>query len=117
MNETTTSILGESDVAIAGILIDRPMSVSVVQLPERFDVFAEVDFRFDEIRAGMTVVLDGSNVRFADLHALQSVADARLEALDRDCDLVFATPSDELRATLDLTGFGHLINTIVGGSR
>lgn len=89
---------------------DPARSVRVVSLPERFDSFASVDFLLDSLDEETSIVVDGRAVRFADRHALQSLVDARLVVLDAGGDMVVAAPSNELRATLELTGFGSLLS-------
>ncbi len=106
-----------STTTLIQIELDRMTSVQVIDLPERFDAFAEVDFETKKQRAGTTVLLDGSNVRFADLSALQSLVDARLSLLDVGSDLAIGAPSNELLATLELTGFGDLVPYISGEQR
>ncbi len=96
--------------------LDRMSCVRVVALPERFDVYADVDFAVDELTGGTTLLIDGTATRFADLSALQSIVDSRLAALDAGCDLVVGAPSEELLATLELTGFSDLIPVISGSA-
>ncbi len=88
-----------------------------IELPQRFDVHADLDVQAMFSEAGTTLLIDGSNVAFADMSSLQSLVDARLTALGRDGDLVIALPSDELRATLELTGFDSLIPVFTGGAQ
>lgn len=85
------------------------LSARVVDLPERFDVHSTVDFFLDSLDQGAAIVANASAVTFADRHALQSLVDARLAILDAGGEFILAAPSDELRATLDLTGFGALL--------
>ena len=84
-------------------------AVEVITLPARFDAFADIDFGSC---GHSSLVIDGRFVKFADLHALQSLVDARLAALSHGSDLLITEPSAEFRATLDLTGFGDLLNVV-----
>lgn len=106
-----------SQTALIPINIERTTSVHVVTLPERFDVFADVELISEHTTASTTLLLDGSNVRFADLSALRSLIDTRLELLNVGSELVIGAPSDELRATLELTGLGDLIPSISGAAQ
>ncbi len=90
-------------------------TVEVISLPARFDAYAAVDF--DSIPDGASVVVDGRAVRFADMHALQSLVDARIRLLDAGGDMLIGAPSVELRATLELTGFDQLLSVVLGGAR
>lgn len=99
----------------AQLPVDQMVVARVVELPRRFDIYADVDLNSMFTEPGTTLLIDGSQVAFADMTSLQSIVDARLTALDRDGDLIVALPSDELRATLDLTGFDSLIPVFVGG--
>lgn len=81
----------------------------VVVLPERFDAFTTIDFFLDSLDQGAAIVADGRAVKFADRQALQSLVDARLAILEVGGEFIVAAPSNELRATLDLTGFGALL--------
>lgn len=99
------------------VAIDRTHVAGTIELPERFDVHADVDLDGIFSELGVTLLIDGSNVAFADMVSLQSIVDARLKALDRGGDLVVALPSDELRATLELTGFDALVPVFTGGIR
>ena len=99
------------------LVLDRTHVARTIELPQRFDVHADVDLEGIFTEPGTTLLIDGSQVAFVDMVSLQSIVDARLKALDRDGDLVVAFPSDELRATLDLTGFDVLIPTFIGGAR
>ena len=84
-------------------------SVRVVTLPARFDAFADVDLAMDE---RSNVVVDGRFVQFADLPALQSLVDARLDALRQGSELLIGAPSAAFEAIVDLTGFGDLLNML-----
>lgn len=97
--------------------LDHIGSAQIIRLPERCDVHTtlHLSVRFDG--PGQALVLDGSMVAFADTHTLQAWVDTRLKALDRDCDIVICNPSDELRATLELTGFDALLPMIGIDSR
>ena len=99
------------------IAMERTRVVRTIELPQRFDVHADVGLVDVFTESGTTLLIDGSNVAFADMSSLQSIVDARLEALDGDGDLVVAFPSDELRATLELTGFDALVPVFIGGAR
>ena len=99
------------------VALDQLQTVRLVELPHRFDVHADVDFDGLFTTPGTTLLVDGSSVAFADMASLQSLVDARLAALDRDGDLVVALPSDELRATLELTGFDSLVPVFTGGAQ
>ena len=88
-----------------------------IELPRRFDVHADLDVHAMFNETGTTLLIDGSNVAFADMSSLQSLVDARLAELGRDGDLVIALPSDELRATLELTGFDSFIPVFIGGAQ
>ena len=103
-------------VALTPIDLDRTTSVRIVKLPERFDVHSGVELPAASVRAGTTLLIDGSGVCFADLASLQSIVDTRLAMLDQGSDLAIGAPSDELRATLELTGFGDLVPVLAGGS-
>jgi len=94
---------------------DRVRHSRTVELPQRFDVHADIDLANPLSEPGTTLLIDGSNVAFADMVSLQSLVDARLRALDRGGELIVALPSDELRATLELTGFDSLVPVFVGG--
>lgn len=106
-----------SNTTLIPINIDRTTAVHVVRLPERFDVFADVELNSEQAMSSTTLLLDGSNVRFADLHALQSLIDARLKLLDVGSELVVGAPSEELLATLELTGLQDLIPVISGAAQ
>ncbi len=93
----------------------QTQGTQTIELPQRFDVHADVELSRGLSEPGTTLLIDGSKVAFADMSSLQSVVDARLAALGRDGDLVIAFPSDELRATLELTGFDALVPIFVGG--
>ena len=99
------------------ITLDRTHVARTIELPQRFDVHADIDVCAVFSEPGTTVLIDGSNVAFADMFSLQSLVDARLMALDQDGDLVVALPSDELRATLELTGFDAMIPVFIGGAQ
>ena len=99
------------------VALDHMRAVSVVELPQRFDVHADVDLGGLVTTPGTTLLVDGSSVAFADMASLQSLVDARLAALDSEGDLVIALPSDELRATLELTGFDTLVPVFAGGAQ
>ena len=99
------------------VALDQLQTVSVVELPQRFDVHADVDLDGLVTTPGTTLLVDGSSVAFADMASLQSLVDARLAALDSEGDLVIALPSDELRATLELTGFDTLVPVFAGGAQ
>ena len=91
---------------------DKPearKTVRVIALPARFDAFADLDFAVD---AQSNLVVDARFVKFADLHALQALVDARLDALSLGTDLLIGAPSSEFEAILDLTGFGDLLNVL-----
>ena len=113
-NTDHTTILSAEASLVA---LDNLQAVSVVELPQRFDVHAEVDLDGLFATPGTTLLVDGSRVAFADMVSLQSLVDARLAALDRHGDLVVALPSDELRATLELTGFDTLVPVFTGGAQ
>ena len=63
-----------------------------IELPRRFDVHADLDVHAMFNEAGTTLLIDGSNVAFADMSSLQSLVDARLTALGLDC-LLYTSPS------------------------
>ena len=86
----------------------RSSDIATVELPERFDVHATV-YLLASCGQSVTVVLNGARVAFVDMHSLQAIVDARLVALDCERDLFIGNPSNELRATLELTGFDALI--------
>ena len=92
--------------------VEHMHTARTVELPERCDAHAELNLgvRFSEPAGAL--LLDGSNVAFADIHTLQAMVDARLKALDRACDIMVCNPSDELRAILELTGFDSLLPVI-----
>ena len=104
--QTTHTILRATQATTTG---GAKKLVKVVTLPERFDHFASVDLTVEE---DTKLVVDGRAVRFADLHALQSLVDARLESLTAGSDIVIGAPSDEFLAILELTGFGDLLNVV-----
>ena len=96
---------------------DDPFSLprkAVLTLPERFDGhgLTELD-TFTPLR-GERVCIDGSRVRLADTHAIQSLVDARLRFLDAGADLYITTPSNSLRITLELTGDDTLLKPAQG---
>lgn len=92
-------------------------AIEVVVLPERFDAFASVELPPGAVPEGTSIVVDGRAVRFADLHALQSLVDARLDVLDAGGELHIGAPSLELLATLELTGFNALLSILSGETR
>ena len=114
-NNTTSQHHQSETVQALSTGFDRVRHSRTIELPQRFDVHADIDLVGLFSEPGTTLLIDGSNVAFADMASLQSLVDARLRALDRDGDLVVALPSDELRATLELTGFDALVPVFVGG--
>ncbi len=92
-------------------------TVEVITLPERFDAFAPLDLPSGPVADGTSIVIDARSVRFADLHALQSLVDARLRVLDAGGELHIGAPSLELRVTLELTGFDALLSVLAGEER
>jgi len=91
------------------VLLEQVRSARTIELPARFDVHSDLELSTLTGEPGTVLMLSGSRVEFADMSSLQSIVDARLAALDRDSDLVVVSPSDELRATLELTGFDALL--------
>lgn len=95
-------------------LFDEASVTRSIELPQRFDVHAGVNLHVFGGDSGSILALDGSQVAFADMSSLQAMVDARLEALDHGWDIVVYQPSDELRATLELTGFDDLLPIVTG---
>jgi len=89
----------------------------IVRLPERFDAFAQVELPGHLASQGRSIIVDARAVRFADLHALQSLVDARIVLLDAGAEMVIQSPSNEMRATLELTGFDQLLHISLDGAQ
>jgi len=100
-----------------GIVDSSPRSGNhMITLPERFDAFSSCGIDDVVSSANENVWVDGSNVRFADARALQSLVNARLRLIDEGADLCITTPSNTLRVTLELTGDHALLEPIAGGA-
>lgn len=98
-----------------GVTTFGPGRVQTIALPERFDVHEvpRFDAMIDLISAtGPVVVIDASEIRYMDRHAIDRLVDARLRCMDRGGDLTLAAPSVAARVILELSGRYEALNPI-----